>query len=152
MWRDGYPCIRPCFRAVRCSKDELQRKEVAQGLLSGTSPFPWRYHLLLLQDENSSHILGDKVVGISLVDTVVANLSEPVVLIFFHNRLPVGGEGASLHPTLPGTEGEGKGGSGPVRLKSAHHPVGPCPQSFCTTFGIFWGFATCTISRTGDAV
>uniref|UniRef100_A0A669QY25 Adhesion G-protein coupled receptor G1 n=1 Tax=Phasianus colchicus TaxID=9054 RepID=A0A669QY25_PHACC len=42
----------------------------------------------MFQDENSSHILGDKVVGISLVDTVVANLSEPVVLTFFHNRLP----------------------------------------------------------------
>uniref|UniRef100_A0A8C2YBN5 Adhesion G-protein coupled receptor G1 n=1 Tax=Coturnix japonica TaxID=93934 RepID=A0A8C2YBN5_COTJA len=42
----------------------------------------------MFQDENSSHVLGDKVVGISLVDTVVANLSEPVVLTFFHNRLP----------------------------------------------------------------
>ncbi|XP_052542156.1 adhesion G-protein coupled receptor G1 [Tympanuchus pallidicinctus] len=42
----------------------------------------------MFQDENSSHILGDKVVGISLVNTVVANLSEPVVLTFFHNRLP----------------------------------------------------------------
>ncbi|XP_065589416.1 adhesion G-protein coupled receptor G1 [Cyrtonyx montezumae] len=42
----------------------------------------------MFQDENSSHILGDKVVGISLVDTVVANLSEPVVLTFFHNQLP----------------------------------------------------------------
>uniref|UniRef100_A0A8C9F8L0 Uncharacterized protein n=1 Tax=Pavo cristatus TaxID=9049 RepID=A0A8C9F8L0_PAVCR len=84
---DGCPCTHPCFRGVRCSKDELQHKEEAQGLLSGTSPFLWFYHLLLLQDENSSHILGDKVVGISLVDTVVANLSEPVVLTFFHNRL-----------------------------------------------------------------
>lgn len=37
-------------------------------------------------------MLGDKVVSISLVDTVVANLSEPVVLTFFHDQLPVGGE------------------------------------------------------------
>ncbi|XP_009953090.1 PREDICTED: G-protein coupled receptor 56 [Leptosomus discolor] len=42
----------------------------------------------MFQDENSSHILGDKVIGISLVDTVVANLSDPVVLTFFHNQLP----------------------------------------------------------------
>ncbi|NWW85049.1 AGRG1 protein, partial [Rhynochetos jubatus] len=42
----------------------------------------------MFQDENSSHVLGDKVVGISLVDTVVANLSDPVVLTFFHNQLP----------------------------------------------------------------
>ncbi|KFQ17034.1 G-protein coupled receptor 56 [Merops nubicus] len=42
----------------------------------------------MFQDENNSHILGDKVVGISLVDTVVANLSEPVVLTFFHSQLP----------------------------------------------------------------
>ncbi|NXS25340.1 AGRG1 protein, partial [Mystacornis crossleyi] len=42
----------------------------------------------MFQDENSSHILGDKVVSISLVDTVVANLSDPVVLTFFHDQLP----------------------------------------------------------------
>ncbi|NWI15353.1 AGRG1 protein, partial [Crypturellus soui] len=42
----------------------------------------------MFQDENSSRVLGDKVVGISLVDTVVANLSDPVVLTFFHNQLP----------------------------------------------------------------
>ncbi|XP_075621407.1 adhesion G-protein coupled receptor G1 [Balearica regulorum gibbericeps] len=42
----------------------------------------------MFQDENSSHVLGDKVVGISLVDTVVANLFDPVVLTFFHNQLP----------------------------------------------------------------
>ncbi|KFV54766.1 G-protein coupled receptor 56 [Tyto alba] len=42
----------------------------------------------MFQDENSSHVLGDKVVGISLVDMVVANLSDPVVLTFFHNQLP----------------------------------------------------------------
>ncbi|NXP44335.1 AGRG1 protein, partial [Heliornis fulica] len=42
----------------------------------------------MFQDENSSHILGDKVVGISLVDMVVANLSDPVVLTFFHDQLP----------------------------------------------------------------
>ncbi|KFP37820.1 G-protein coupled receptor 56 [Chlamydotis macqueenii] len=42
----------------------------------------------MFQDENSSHILGDKVIGISLVDTVVADLSDPVVLTFFHNQLP----------------------------------------------------------------
>ncbi|NWH77593.1 AGRG1 protein, partial [Piaya cayana] len=42
----------------------------------------------MFQDENRSHVLGDKVVGISLVDMVVANLSDPVVLTFFHNQLP----------------------------------------------------------------
>ncbi|NWR04535.1 AGRG1 protein, partial [Paradoxornis webbianus] len=42
----------------------------------------------MFQDENSSHVLGDKVVSISLVDTVVANLSDPVVLTFFHEQLP----------------------------------------------------------------
>ncbi|NXP12117.1 AGRG1 protein, partial [Thinocorus orbignyianus] len=42
----------------------------------------------MFQDENSSHVLGDKVVGISVVDTVVANLSHPVVLTLFHNPLP----------------------------------------------------------------
>ncbi|KFZ68199.1 G-protein coupled receptor 56 [Podiceps cristatus] len=41
----------------------------------------------MFQDENSSHVLGDKVIGISLVDTVVANLSDPVVLTFFHDQL-----------------------------------------------------------------
>ncbi|KFR17072.1 G-protein coupled receptor 56, partial [Opisthocomus hoazin] len=43
----------------------------------------------MFQDENGSHILGNKVVGISLVDTVVANLSDPVVLTFFHGQLPM---------------------------------------------------------------
>ncbi|NWX28992.1 AGRG1 protein, partial [Notiomystis cincta] len=42
----------------------------------------------MFQDENSSQVLGDKVVSISLVDTVVVNLSEPVVLTFFHDQLP----------------------------------------------------------------
>ncbi|NXX73851.1 AGRG1 protein, partial [Urocolius indicus] len=42
----------------------------------------------MFQDTNSSHVLGDKVVGISLVDKVVANLSDPVVLTFFHDELP----------------------------------------------------------------
>ncbi|NXY16766.1 AGRG1 protein, partial [Atrichornis clamosus] len=42
----------------------------------------------MFQDENGSHVLGDKVVSISLVDTVVANLSDPVVLTFFHGQLP----------------------------------------------------------------
>ncbi|NWR76872.1 AGRG1 protein, partial [Centropus unirufus] len=42
----------------------------------------------MFQDKNSSRVLGDKVVGISLVDTVVTNLSDPVVLTFFHNQLP----------------------------------------------------------------
>ncbi|XP_041314528.1 adhesion G-protein coupled receptor G1-like [Pyrgilauda ruficollis] len=42
----------------------------------------------MFQDENSSQVLGDKVVSISLVDTVVANLSEPMVLTFFHDQLP----------------------------------------------------------------
>ncbi|NXT89730.1 AGRG1 protein, partial [Anhinga rufa] len=43
---------------------------------------------IMFQDENSSRVLGDKVIGISLVDTVVANLSDPVVLTFFHDQLP----------------------------------------------------------------
>lgn len=43
----------------------------------------------MFQDENSSHVLGNKVVSISLVDTVVANLSDPVVLTFFHDQLPM---------------------------------------------------------------
>ncbi|NXX20447.1 AGRG1 protein, partial [Podargus strigoides] len=42
----------------------------------------------MFQDENSSQILGDKVIGISLVDMVVANLSDPVVFTFFHDQLP----------------------------------------------------------------
>ncbi|NXY59178.1 AGRG1 protein, partial [Callaeas wilsoni] len=42
----------------------------------------------MFQDENSSQVLGDKVVSISLVDTVVVNLSDPVVLTFFHDQLP----------------------------------------------------------------
>ncbi|KFZ64908.1 G-protein coupled receptor 56, partial [Antrostomus carolinensis] len=42
----------------------------------------------MFQDKNRSHVLGDKVVGISLVDMVVANLSDPVVLTFFHDQLP----------------------------------------------------------------
>uniref|UniRef100_A0A8C7ECM8 Adhesion G-protein coupled receptor G1 n=1 Tax=Nothoprocta perdicaria TaxID=30464 RepID=A0A8C7ECM8_NOTPE len=53
---------------------------------------------LLPQDENSSRVLGDKVVGISLVDTVVANLSDPVVLTFFHKQLPVGGGNSLIKP------------------------------------------------------
>lgn len=60
---------------------------------------------LLPQDENSSHVLGDKVVGISLVDTVVANLSDPVVLTLFHDPLPVGGETATSNLVPPGMEG-----------------------------------------------
>lgn len=63
--------------------------------------------LLLQQDEKSSHVLGDKVVGISLVDTVVANLSDPVVITFFHNQLPVGGETASSNLIPPRMEGQG---------------------------------------------
>uniref|UniRef100_A0A8B9GL49 Adhesion G-protein coupled receptor G1 n=1 Tax=Amazona collaria TaxID=241587 RepID=A0A8B9GL49_9PSIT len=43
----------------------------------------------MFQDENSSHVLGDKVVGISLVDMVVANLSDPVILTFSHGQLNV---------------------------------------------------------------
>ncbi|XP_025959830.2 adhesion G-protein coupled receptor G1 isoform X1 [Dromaius novaehollandiae] len=42
----------------------------------------------MFQDENNSRVLGGKVVGISLVDTVVADLFDPVVLTFFHNQLP----------------------------------------------------------------
>jgi len=63
---------------------------------------------LLPQDENGSHILGNKVVGISLVDTVVANLSDPVVLTFFHGQLPVGGQTALLNLIPPGMEEQGR--------------------------------------------
>ncbi|XP_068024517.1 adhesion G-protein coupled receptor G1-like [Melanerpes formicivorus] len=42
----------------------------------------------IFQDANSSQVLGDRVVGISLVDRVVANLSEPLLLTFFHEQLP----------------------------------------------------------------
>ncbi|XP_009705989.1 PREDICTED: G-protein coupled receptor 56 [Cariama cristata] len=42
----------------------------------------------MFQDKNSSQVLGDKVLGISLADMVVANLSDPVVLTFFHDQLP----------------------------------------------------------------
>ncbi|KFV71952.1 G-protein coupled receptor 56 [Dryobates pubescens] len=43
----------------------------------------------MFQDANSSQVLGDRVVGISLVDRVVTNLSEPLLLTFFHEQLPV---------------------------------------------------------------
>lgn len=97
----------------------------AWDLLLGDShpPQAWQFSLptlpppplLLQQDENSSHVLGDKVVGISLVDMVVANLSDPVVLTFFHDQLPVGGETASLNLIPPGMEGQG--GLKPCQLR-----------------------------------
>lgn len=93
----------------------LTGQEAWDLLLGGSHPLhAWQLSLPTLplpplplpQDENSSHILGDKVVGISLVDTVVANLSDPVVLTFFHDQLPVGGETASLNLIPPGMEGQ----------------------------------------------
>ncbi|KAG8524309.1 Adhesion G-protein coupled receptor G1 [Galemys pyrenaicus] len=42
----------------------------------------------LFQDKNSSQVLGEKVVGIVVQDTVVANLSRPVELIFQHQPQP----------------------------------------------------------------
>ncbi|XP_066098862.1 adhesion G-protein coupled receptor G1 [Saccopteryx bilineata] len=42
----------------------------------------------LFQDKNSSQVLGEKVLGVVLPDTTVANLSEPVVLTFQHQPQP----------------------------------------------------------------
>lgn len=81
--------------------------------------------LLLPQDEKSSHVLGDKVVGISLVDTVVANLSDPVVITFFHNQLPVGGETASPNLIPPRTAGQG--GLGPCQGREWSQPSRSVP-------------------------
>lgn len=43
----------------------------------------------LFQDKNSSQVLGEKVLGIIVPNTKVANLSEPVVLTFQHQPQPV---------------------------------------------------------------
>ncbi|XP_020948989.1 adhesion G-protein coupled receptor G1 isoform X2 [Sus scrofa] len=42
----------------------------------------------LFQDKNSSQVLGEKVLGIVVENTKVANLSEPVVLTFQHQPQP----------------------------------------------------------------
>ncbi|XP_015414442.1 PREDICTED: G-protein coupled receptor 56 [Myotis davidii] len=42
----------------------------------------------LFQDKNSSQVLGEKVLGIVVPNTKVANLSEPVVLTFQHQPQP----------------------------------------------------------------
>uniref|UniRef100_A0A8C8ZVT8 Adhesion G-protein coupled receptor G1 n=1 Tax=Prolemur simus TaxID=1328070 RepID=A0A8C8ZVT8_PROSS len=42
----------------------------------------------LFQDRNSSQVLGEKVLGIVVQNTKVANLSEPVVLTFQHQPQP----------------------------------------------------------------
>lgn len=42
----------------------------------------------LFQDKNSSQVLGERVLGIVVPDTKVANLSEPVVLTFQHLPQP----------------------------------------------------------------
>ncbi|XP_012662323.1 adhesion G-protein coupled receptor G1 isoform X1 [Otolemur garnettii] len=42
----------------------------------------------LFQDKNSSQVLGEKVLGIVVQNTKVANLSEPVVLTFQHQPQP----------------------------------------------------------------
>ena len=107
--------------------------------------------LLLQQDENSSHVLGDKVVGISLVDMVVANLSNPVVLTFFHDQLPVGGETVSSNLIPPGMEGQG--GLRPCQLRewsqsSRSMPLA-CLYRVCY---IFWGCITIMASSCALAV
>ncbi|KGL81675.1 G-protein coupled receptor 56 [Tinamus guttatus] len=66
------------FMKVKDKEDMVEHRVLLMDINSQT----------MFQDENSSRVLGDKVVGISLVDTVVANLSDPVVLTFFHNQLP----------------------------------------------------------------
>ncbi|KAB0393166.1 hypothetical protein E2I00_014978, partial [Balaenoptera physalus] len=43
----------------------------------------------LFQDKNSSQVLGEKVLGIVVQNTKVANLSEPMVLTFQHQPQPV---------------------------------------------------------------
>lgn len=43
----------------------------------------------LFQDKNSSQVLGEKVLGIVVQNTKVANLSDPVVLTFQHQPQPV---------------------------------------------------------------
>ncbi|KAK2503714.1 hypothetical protein MC885_005997, partial [Smutsia gigantea] len=43
---------------------------------------------VLFQDKNSSQVLGEKVLGIVVQNTKVANLSEPVVLTFQHQPQP----------------------------------------------------------------
>ncbi|KAK2529981.1 Adgrg1 [Columba guinea] len=65
------------FMTVEESEEVMEHRVLLMDINSQT----------MFQDENSSHILGDKVVGISLVDTVVTNLSDPVVLTFFHDQL-----------------------------------------------------------------
>lgn len=100
---------------------------------------------LLPQDENSSHVLGDKVVGISLVDTVVANLSDPVVLTLFHDQLPVGGETASSNLVPPGMEG--KGGLRPCHLREWLPSSRSMPmQGLLHLLGLYHhhGFTLCT--------
>ncbi|XP_017531138.3 adhesion G-protein coupled receptor G1 isoform X1 [Manis javanica] len=42
----------------------------------------------LFQDKNSSQVLGEKVLGIVVQNTKIANLSEPVVLTFQHQPQP----------------------------------------------------------------
>ncbi|XP_006863684.1 PREDICTED: G-protein coupled receptor 56 [Chrysochloris asiatica] len=42
----------------------------------------------LFQDKNSSQVLGEKVLGIVVPNTIVANLSDPVVLTFQHQPQP----------------------------------------------------------------
>lgn len=100
---------------------------------------------LLPQDENSSHVLGDKVIGISLVDTVVANLSDPVVLTFFHDQLPVGGETASLSLLPPGMEGQG--GLRPRQRGEWSQSGRPMPSAclYRVCYG-FWGCLTTAAS------
>ncbi|XP_019391049.1 PREDICTED: adhesion G-protein coupled receptor G1 [Crocodylus porosus] len=41
----------------------------------------------LFQDKNSSRVLGEKVIGISVANTVVSHLPQNVVLTFFHDQL-----------------------------------------------------------------
>lgn len=87
------------------------------------------------------------MVGISLVDTVVTNLSDPVVLTFFHDQLPVGGETASLNLIPPGMEEQR--GLGPCQLRKQSQSSRSMPLA--CLYGVSYIFWSCiTINtRTG---
>lgn len=70
---------------------------------------------------------------------MVANLSDPVVLTFFHDQLPVGGETASQNP--PGTEGEG--GLRPRQLRVRSQSSRSMLLAYlCRVCCVFWGCIT----------
>lgn len=81
------------------------------------------------------------MVGISLVDTVVTNLSDPVVLTFFHDQLLVGGETASLNLIPPGMEE--RRGLGPCQLRRQSQSSRSMPLAcLCGVSYIFWSYIT----------